>query len=129
MQLMFVYLLIITGFYLIFLTLSPLEEKATILNRYTLNLEGDKKGAKFSTLRIKYTLLNILNNIGYVNTPIIKKTKLGAFYAKKIDTAGIKIAPEGFFAIKELAAIFGFTVLFTFTSLSPVRGINLLLLF
>ena len=114
MQLMFAYLLIITGFYLVFSVFSPREERATLLNRYALNLEGDKKGVKLSALRIKYALLNILNNIGYVNTPIIKKTKIGAFYAKKIDTAGLKIAPEGFFAIKELAAVFGFTVLFTF---------------
>ena len=42
MQLMFAYLLIITGFYLVFSVFSPREERATLLNRYALNLEGDK---------------------------------------------------------------------------------------
>jgi len=113
MELMLVYLLIITVLYLIFLAFSPKEEKATLLNRYTLDLEGERKGRR-PWFSIKLILINLLNNIGYVNTPIIRKTRIGAYYTRKINTASLKIAPEGFFAIKELAAVFGFTLLLTF---------------
>jgi len=104
-MLVVLYLCIGLGIHFIFFSFffRGQAEAATIASHFDLRIKSLTHRHSFGS--------KFLDILGYINIPLLKISGLNPYYARLINKAGLGITPFAFFAVKELAAFFSFTLL------------------